>query len=151
MLMKNEYLLKVHECYEKPVNELKEHVKKLRKKLSIDDFKRHPDVKFTARLRKASLETIPKNPDEKDYKLHGNLRKFRRYKQGLKRYRMFFSFSNTPPIILYLYLNDKSTLRKAKDKNNPYEIFSKKVEKGEFSSDPSDPKIQEWIKDYLGQ
>ncbi len=141
------YLLKVHKFYSEKVDNLKQEIKKLKASLDHETFLQHPDVKFAARLKKATQEIIPEDPDKKEYQLHGDLKKYRRYKQGLQRYRLFFTFSSKPPIILYLYVNDKSSLRKEGDKNDPYEIFTKLVKKKEVSYDPNDPTIQKWIRE----
>ena len=127
---------------------LKEQVRVLRSKLELDEFKQHETVKLTARIRRADQEIIPENPDRPEYRLKGVLKKYRRYKQGLQRYRLFFCFSSQPPIILYLYLNDEKHLRKAGGKRDPYEGFKKLVVKRYFSHNPDDPRIQKWIKEY---
>jgi toxin YhaV len=146
--MTSNYLLKYHVFYYQRITELKEQVKELHNKLSNEEFKQHEIVKLAYRIRNADQEIIPQEPDRPEYRLSGDLKKFRRYKQGLQRYRLFFCFSNQPKIILYLYLNDERHLRKAGDKSDPYEEFKKLVAKGYFSHDPNDPKIQKWIKNY---
>ncbi|MFH1258751.1 MAG: type II toxin-antitoxin system YhaV family toxin [Elusimicrobiota bacterium] len=146
--MGSNYLLRYHDFYFQRITKLKEQVKELRAKLSIEEFRQHEVVKLAYRIREADQEIIPQNPDRPDYRLTGNLKKYRRYKQGLQRYRLFFCFSNQPKIILYLYLNDEKHLRKAQDKNDPYEEFSRLVSKGYFSHNPNDSQIQKWIKDY---
>jgi len=146
--MKDRYLLKYHKFYYQRIALLKKQVKELHSKLSPEEFKQHEIVKLAVRIRKADQEIIPQDPDRPEYRLKGELRKYRRYKQGLQRYRLFFCFSSQPPIILYLYLNDEKHLRKAGSKNDPYEEFKKLVAKKYFSHDPNDPKIQDWLKDY---
>jgi len=107
--MKTKYLLKYHNLYYQRVAQLKEHVKALHEKLSPEEFKQHKTVKFAFRIRHADQEIIPQNPDKPEYRLREELRKYRRYKQGLQRYRLFFCFSAHPKIILYLYLNDEKS------------------------------------------
>lgn len=145
MLDKSKYLLKYHDFYYQRIQTLKDQVKKLKASLPQDEFVQHEHVKFAARVRHADQTLIPENPNKKEYRLRDNLRKFRRYKQGLRRYRLFFCFSSTPPIILYLYLNDEKHLRKEGDKNDPYEHFKRLVKKGSFSHNPSDENVQRWI------
>jgi toxin YhaV len=137
------YLLKCHKFYAEKVDALKHEIKKLKITLDSQTFLQHPEVKFAARLRDATKKIIPEDPDKKEYQLHGDLKKYRRYKQGLQRYRLFFTFSSKPRIILYLYINDKSSLRKEGDKNDPYKIFSKLVDQKKVSYDPNDPIIQQ--------
>ncbi len=146
--MTSSYLLKYHSFYYQRIAQLKEQVKELHRKLGKEEFKQHEIVKLAYRVRKADQEIIPQNPNRPEYKLKGNLRKFRRYKQGLQRYRLFFCFSDHPKIILYLYLNDEKHLRKAGAKSDPYQEFKKLVTKETFFHDPNDSKIQKWIKNF---
>lgn len=147
--MTSNYLLKYHIFYANRIARLKEQIKKLRTRLDDGSFKQHEIVKLAYRIRKADQEIIPQDPNLQEYRLGGELKKYRRYKQGLQRYRLFFCFSNHPKIILYLYLNDERHLRKTGAKTDPYEEFRKFVAKGLFSHRPDDPKIQKWISNYL--
>ena len=146
-MTKNSYLLRFHRMYCDRVAHLKDHIRDLRSELPEDAFRVHPDVKFAKRLRDATREIIPEDPNLSDYRLKGDLKKYRRYKKGLQRYRLFFCFSSQPPIIVYLYLNDEKTLRKEGAKTGPYAIFSKLVKNKKVSTDPSDPRLQNWISD----
>lgn len=142
---KAKYLLKFHSFYADRIARLKKQLIKLKNSLSPQEYREHPEVKFAARLRKATQEIIPENPDRPEYRLKGALKKFRRYKQGLQRYRLFYCFSSKPPLIVYLYINDRNSLCKEGSKQDPYSIFSKMVNKGELSSNPTDPHLQSWI------
>lgn len=149
MTTKNNYLLKSHELFDQRVAELNQEILKLReKKLTLEQLAQHPAVKLAKRVYKATFEIIPADPNHPDYRLDGELRKYRRYKKGLERYRLFFGFSSQPKIILYLYLNDECTLRKEGSKSDPYEQFKKLVRQEKVSHDPADLKIQKWLKDY---
>lgn len=148
LLMKSNYLLRYHDFYFQRIAKLKEQVKKLRNKLSNEEFQQHEIVKFAYRIREADQKIIPQDPNRPEYLLMGSLKKYRRYKQGLQRYRLLFCFSNQPKIILYLYLNDEKHIRKAGDRKDPYEEFKRLVAKRYFSHNPDDPKIQKWIKSY---
>lgn len=146
--MKSNYLLKYHEVYFQRISRLKQRLKELYKSLSKEEYRQHETVKLAYRIYQADQEIIPNDPDRPEYRLTGELKRYRRYKQGLRRYRLFFCFSNQPGIILYLYLNDEKHLRKSGDKNDPYEEFKKYVARGDFSNDPNDSRIQKWIKIY---
>lgn len=143
--MKPKYLLKVHEFYLLKVEDLKAKVSKLKNTLSQTDFLQHELVKFAFRLRKATKQIIPEDPDKPEYRLKGELRKFRRYKQGLARYRLIYFFSSQPPIIVYLYINDEKHLRKEGDKNDPYSEFTRLVKRGVFTPDANDARAKQWI------
>jgi len=144
--MKIKYLLRYHDFYFQRITKLKEQIKELRGKLNDEKFNQHEIVKLAYRVRQADQKIIPQNPNLPEYRLRGGLKKYRRYKQGLQRYRILFCFSSHPAIILYLYLNDEKHLRKAGDKHDPYEEFKRMVTNGRFSHNPADPKIQKWIK-----
>jgi len=146
--MANSYLLRYHVFYYQRIAQLKKQVKELRNKLTDGEFKQHEIVKLAYRIRKADQETIPQDPDRPEYRLRGELKKYRRYKQGLQRYRIMFCFSGHPKIIIYLYLNDEKHLRKEGAKTDPYEEFKKLLRRGHFSHNPNDSKIQKWIKSY---
>ncbi len=145
--MVNKYVLKYHHHYYLRVSGLKEQVKALKAKLSNKDYKQHEIVKLAARIRNADQNIIPQDPNLPEYRLKRDLKKYRRYKSGLQRYRIIFCFSSNPLIIIYLYLNDEGHIRKSGSKNDPYEEFKKFVKKGYVSHNPNDPKIQKWIKD----
>ncbi len=142
----SDYLLRYHEFYHERIGRLKEQVRDLHQKLSEEEFKRHEIVKLAYRVRQADTEIIPRDPDRQEYRLAGELKKYRRYKQGLQRYRLFFCFSRHPKMILYLYLNDEKHLRKDGSKTDPYQEFKRLSKRGYFSHDPQDPKIQKWIR-----
>ena len=144
----SKYLLKAHDFYYRRVRELTEQIKELHKKLEPDQFVQHPTVKLARRIREADRVIIPHDPAPPEYRLKAELKKFRRYKQGLKRYRLSFCFANHPKIILYLYLNDEKHLRKDGDKNDPYDVFKKFLKQGAVSHNPENPKIQKWVRNY---
>ncbi|MBU1007436.1 MAG: type II toxin-antitoxin system YhaV family toxin [Candidatus Omnitrophica bacterium] len=146
--MMSNHLLKYHAFYYQRIAKLKDQVKKLRSRLSNEEFKQHEIVKLAYRIREADQKIIPQDPNRPEYRLTDGLKKYRRYKHGLQRYRIIFCFSSQPRIILYLYLNDEKHLRKAGDKKDPYEEFKKLAAKKYFSHNPNDPKTQKWIKNY---
>lgn len=146
--MTNNYILRAHEFFANRVDVLKEQVKKLKQTLPPEEFVQHEVVKLAARVRNATIEVIPQDPNRPEYLLSGDLRKYRRYKQGLQRYRIIFCFSNKPSVIIYLYMNDEKHLRKDGSKNDPYHEFKILINKGKVSHSPHDPAIQEWIQEY---
>jgi len=144
----NNYYLKAHELFVQRISQLKDQVRKLHASLPKEEFIHHETVKLAARIRRATLEIIPEDPNRPEYLLSRELKKYRRYKQGLQRYRIMFCFSNRPSIIIYLYVNDRDHLRKEGDKNDPYEEFKKMLRTGKFSHDTQNSKMQSWLHDY---
>ena len=78
--MTSSYLLKYHVFYYQRIAQLKEQVRELHNKLSDEEFKQHEVVKFASRVRKADQEIIPQDPDRPEYRLRGELKKYRRYR-----------------------------------------------------------------------
>ena len=150
MTTKHDYLLKAHDLFFQRTVALNREIEALSKTLDREALKQHETVKLAKRVYDATLDIIPQDPNHPSYRLHNELRKYRRYKQGLARYRLFFAFSTAPKIILYLYLNDKGSLRKEGDKNDPYQIFARFVSQGKVSHHPEDPRIQKWIRGFPG-
>jgi len=145
----NNYALLFHEFFYNRVVALSDAVEKLYERLPFDEYKNHEHAKLLARITKAYSTIIPENPNHPDYYLRGALSKYRRYKRGLQRYRLMFCFSNTPAIIVYLYLNDEKHLRKDGSKTDPYREFAVFVNKEIFSANPSDQNLQKWIRNEL--
>lgn len=109
----------------------------LRGTLSPEDYKRHVDAKLFRAVFKLVYEIVPANPDHSDFRLSGELKAFRRVKgKGLpRRMRMFFVFSEKAKAVIFLYINDAGTLRKAGDRNDPYDIFRDLLRKGDIGGD----------------
>jgi len=68
----------------------------------------HRDVKLLAAVVRLVEEIVPREPDHPDFRLRGELRRYRRAKgRGLPaRYRLFWMFSSRAQAIVFLYLND---------------------------------------------
>jgi toxin YhaV len=50
------------------------------------------------------------------------------------RYRLFWVFSEAARTIIFLYLNDEASLRKAGAKSDPYAVFGRMVARPEVGS-----------------
>jgi mRNA-degrading endonuclease RelE of RelBE toxin-antitoxin system len=145
----NNYVIRYHDFFRKRLTLLMDQAERLQSLLPKEDYVKHEVVKLLERISRATKETIPQDPNNISYKLRGTLSKFRRFKQGIRRYRLIFCFSKNPPLILYCYINDKEHLRKDGDKNDPYGEFCNLLNTGMFSHNPHDPKIQKWVRAEL--
>ena len=112
-------------------------VERLRRRLTDEAFRRHPTAKLLAAVARLVEETVPAEPDRPDFRLSGDLRKFRRAKGfGLpERYRLFWIFSSAAKTIVFLYLNDPATLRKTGSRRDPYVVFAELLRKGKIGPD----------------
>ncbi len=104
-------------------------VKQLKAKLKQSDFESHPDVKLFAALVNIVHEVVPRDPEEPEFRLGGTLGSrytgWRRVKgHGLPvRMRLFFKYSSARKVIVFAWINDENTLRKAGSPTDVYSIF----------------------------
>jgi toxin YhaV len=125
--------------FSEQIKELTRHVMELSKN-DPHGYRQHPKTKLLASVFHSMKTTVPANPDDPVFRLGSTLGKqhthWRRVKKGLpQRYRLFFRFSSTPiRVIIYAYLNDENTLRKEGSKTDVYEVFRRKLERGEVPS-----------------
>ncbi|MEH2199939.1 type II toxin-antitoxin system YhaV family toxin [Nostoc sp.] len=111
--------------------ELRNRVRVLKNELPKEEFITHSDVKFLKALNIGIKEKIPQDPFASHFALQKPLQKYSRLKKmGLpERYRLFFRAFKEPKIIIILWLGYP---RKEGDKKDCYQVFSKKVENGDF-------------------
>src|SRR5487761_1396886 len=117
--------------------DLSARVRDLKRSLTAEEYGRHPDVKLFSALYRIVYEIVPENPDHADFRLRGDLKKFRRVKgKGLpRRYRLFFMYMESAKAIIFLYVNDERSMRKQGDDDDPYERFAVLVRLGRVSAD----------------
>ena len=119
---------------------LKKEVERLRAK-DPEGYRRHPTTVLLASVYKAITEVVPANPDQPEFRVGHSLgpqyTHWRRVKRGLPaRYRLFYRFSSRPVrVIVYAWLNDEATLRKAGAKTDVYAVFQRMLARGEVPSD----------------
>jgi toxin YhaV len=120
------------------LNTLKELVSEVKKQQANNpaDFYNHPSMKMLTSIRKTIIDDVPMNPAAGKFQQGKTLGKdykhWRRVKNGLPdRYRLFFRFnSETPKSIIYAWINDESTLRKAGAKTDVYTVFKRYLDQG---------------------
>lgn len=94
-------------------------------------------MKLVAAVKRVVTDIVPEDPNRSDFWLGADLAKFRRVKRhGLpERYRLFYVFSSTARTVIYLYLNDEATLRKAGAATDAYGVFAGMVAAGRIGAD----------------
>jgi toxin YhaV len=101
----------------------------------------HPKAKLLKRILELILAEIPRDPNAVEYQLGNTLgpvhRHWRRAK-FLGRFRLFYRFSSVHKAIIYAWVNDENTLRKAGSKRDPYLIFSRRLPGGDPPDDWDD-------------
>lgn len=124
---------------------LKNEVERLRAR-NPETYRRHPTAVLLASVYKAITEAVPSDPDHPDFRVGHTLgpsnAHWRRVKRGLPaRYRLFYRFATRPgPMIIYVWLNDETTLRKAGARTDVYAIFQRMLARGEVPTDLDDLK-----------
>jgi toxin YhaV len=96
-------------------------------------YHEHQAARFLASLHKLVTETIPADPANPAYRLGttmGDDAKFWRRAKLHGRYRLFFRYHSEQKVILYAWLNDENTLRKAGARSDPYAVFRQMIESG---------------------
>lgn len=136
------WTVKYHPVFNQQYQDLIAKVKKQRNKLeqgklTSEKFKKHPDVKLLANLRTCIKEKIVENPLDERYQLRSPLQDYSRVKGlGLPpKYRLFFLVKTEKCMIVILWLGYP---REQGSRKDCYEVFKKKVTKGEFPIDSED-------------
>lgn len=103
-----------------------------------DAYRAHPKTKLLGRICALILDEIPRDPNAPVYALGNTLgpahRHWRRAK-FLQRFRLFFRFDSASRIIVYVWVNNETTLRKAGSRSDPYAVFAQRLEAGDPPDD----------------
>ena len=106
-----------------------------------DTFAEHPKAKLLKRVLEVVLDEIPRDPNAAEFQLGNTLGPKRRHWRRAKflgRFRLFFRFSSTQKAIVYAWVNDETTLRKAGSQTAPYTVFIKRLKEGNPPDDWDD-------------
>jgi toxin YhaV len=98
----------------------------------------HPKTELFIRISDLILEEIPLNPNAPEYGLGNTLGPSRRHwrrAKFLQRFRLFYRFESASQTIVYAWMNDENTLRKAGSKSDPYAVFQRRLDRGEPPDD----------------
>lgn len=92
------------------------------------------DTRLLAALRALILDRIPRDPLAPEFRQGNTLgRKHRhwfRAKFGANRFRLFFRADSQARVIVYAWVNDRDTLRKAGAGTDPYAVFARMLASG---------------------
>lgn len=104
------------------------------KKQHPESYHEHKTVKLLAKIIDLINVDIPNDPGHDRWNQGNTLGKEHRHWKRAKfgRYRLFFRYLATASqkAIIYVWINDENTLRKAGDKNDPYAIFERGLKRG---------------------
>ncbi|MBV9157180.1 MAG: type II toxin-antitoxin system YhaV family toxin [Acidobacteriaceae bacterium] len=123
----------VHPLFEAQLEKLTTRVEKLAAK-NPRGYLSDPAAKMLATIHHYVREVIPRDPNSPEFRQGNTLGPGNRHWFRAKfhrRYRLFFRFSTQEKVIIYVWINDEGTLRKAGSKTDPYAVFKAMIEKGE--------------------
>lgn len=96
-------------------------------------YKEQPATKLLATIDRYIREIIPRDPNAAEFRQGNTLGADNRHWFRAKfheRYRLFYRFSSKEKVIVYAWVNDEGTLRKAGAKTDPYAVFRGMLESG---------------------
>jgi toxin YhaV len=99
-----------------------------------DTYRGHPKTKLLATIHRYITESIPRDPNAAEFRQGGTLGPDNRHWFRAKfhrRYRLFFRFSTKDRVIVYVWVNDEFTLRKAGSKTDAYAVFKSMLNAGD--------------------
>jgi len=138
--VRNGWSLYAYPAFGDAFESLHEAVEDLKKKRP-DGYESHPKAKLLKRIQHLILDEIPRDPNAVEYQLGNTLgpahRHWRRAK-FLGRFRLFYRFSTVHKAVIYAWVNDETTLRKAGSRTDPYAIFNKRLREGDPPDDWDD-------------
>jgi toxin YhaV len=131
-MVRNGWKLYSYPLFSDQLNVLVEKVEKLAKQ-SPETYTSEPAAKLLATIEDLIYKQIPSNPEAPQFRQGNTLGKENKHWFRAKfhqRYRLFFRFSTKHKVIVYAWLNDENTLRKAGAKTDPYTVFASMLKSG---------------------
>ncbi len=96
-------------------------------------FASNANVKLFHALSRLMLEVIPQDPSRDEYRQGSTLgpryRHWRRARIG-RRFRLCFRYDARAKVIVYAWVNDRSTLRSVGSRTDPYTVFARMLTRG---------------------
>ena len=99
-----------------------------------ETYRSHPKTKLLKKIHDLILVEIPRDPNAAEFQLGNTLGRAHRHWRRAKflgRFRLFLRFSTAHKAIVYAWVNDETTLRKAGSKTDPYVLFTKRLQEGD--------------------
>jgi toxin YhaV len=98
-----------------------------------DTYRGHPKTKLLATIHRFITESIPRNPNAPEFRQGDTLGPDNRHWFRAKfhqRYRLFFRFSTKDRVIVYVWVNDEFTPRKAGSRTDACAVFKAMLKAG---------------------
>ena len=131
-MQRHGWTLLFHDCLNEQLRKLHDAVQRAQRS-DPAGFASNANVKLFYTLSRLMLEVIPQDPSREEYR-HGSTlgpryRHWRRARIG-RRFRLFFRYDTRAKVIVYVWVNDQSTLRSSGSRTDPYTIFARMLARG---------------------
>ena len=104
------------------------------KRADPEGWKSKTDTRLLAAIRALILDHIPRDPLAPEFRQGNTLgrehRHWFRAKFAGNRFRLFFRADSQAKVIVYAWVNDRDTLRKAGAGTDPYAVFGRMLASG---------------------
>jgi len=123
----------VHPLFESQLKKLTDRVARLASRDPLG-YTSHPTAKMLATIHHYVRDAIPRNPNSPEFRQGNTLGAGNRHWFRAKlhaRYRLFYRFSTSQKVIVYVWVNDETSLRKAGSKTDAYAVFKSMLESGD--------------------
>lgn len=132
MLSVNGWQLFAHPLFMDQLERLIEAVERSKAK-DPENYKSTANAKLLAAIEKLIFEQISGDPTRPEYRqgktLGGDRKHWFRAKFGGQRFRLFFRYSSEAQIIIFAWVNDRTTLRTYGTKTDAYAVFRNMLDK----------------------
>lgn len=136
----NGWTILLHDGFRADYERLRAEVEQLQKG-DPKGYQTHGKAKLFKRITDIILKEIPADPNAAIYQLGNTMgAKHRHWRRAkfLQRFRLFFRFDSATKMIIYTWVNDENTLRKAGSKTDAYAVFQARLAKGDPPTDWDD-------------
>ena len=126
------WTLLFHDCLIDQLRKLHDAVQRAQRS-DPAEFSSNANVKLFHVLSRLMLEVIPQDPSRDEYRQGDTLgpryRHWRRARIG-RRFRLFFRYDARAKVVVYAWVNDRSTLRSSGSRTDPYTVFAGMLARG---------------------
>lgn len=133
MLERHGWMLHAHPLFLNQVERLLAAVERA-KRSNPDVWQSKLDTRLLAAIRMLILDRIPRDPLAPEFRQGNTLgrehRHWFRAKFAGNRFRLFFRADSQARVIVYAWVNDRDTLRKAGAGTDPYAVFGRMLASG---------------------
>ena len=131
-MQRHGWTLLFHDCLIDQLRKLRHAVRRAQRS-DPNAFASNANVKLFHALSRLMLEVVLQDPSRAAYRQGSTLgprcRHWRRARIG-RRFRLFFRYDARAKVIVYAWVNDRSTLRASGSRTDPYAVFARMLTQG---------------------